>query len=183
AAITKPTVESEKILKESIIPDNFTPPTPVKPAPHKLEPLKPTLSPTPNLPKVHVELETKEKVNVTPINQPSNTGENVENSGGIGIIEEEKEPKMESSWTDLFIFYGLLLIIVLVIWVASHRGRIIKLKNWWSKDEPVVKKTAKKAVKKRPKKATRKVQKKKVANKGERKSNLAAKKSSKKKKS
>ena len=186
ASKTKPTVESEKILKKSAIAK--TPPVVVKTPPVKLKNFEPTISLPPAEVEVRPTLPEEKKVNVIPINNPDsndngNDGETIVDDGtsvGVVDIDEEKENKMETSWTDLIIFYGILAVIVMLIWLFldkrdTGQGLINKIKNWWNGNKAEPKKRAP------AKRAKRPVKKKPLANRGERKSNLAAKKSAAKK--
>lgn len=149
-------------------------------------------------------IKIEEKVNVTPINQQEKGGEKVEKSVNSPIIDKGKKT-MDVSWLNLFIFYLLGFVSVLVGWLLYREwrksdsalclcGRLwgclsrwwlgLKMlfagwwqgiKNWWN-DKPV-----KAAPKKTAKKKVGRTRKKKIAGKGERKSRLAANKKPKKK--
>jgi hypothetical protein len=181
---SKPEVNAENVAPKPLPPPPIRP-SPIKPVEATLRPIKPTLLPLPPAPLISPEsLKLEEKVNVKPIGKrPENNEKKVENGGGTSIIKEEKVKKM--NWSDLLIFYALAFVTLWVI--CGLWGRqlsllfsscINKLKDWWNKDKVVTKKPA---IKKRVKRTAKKVQRKKIANKGERKSNLAAEKGKKKK--
>ncbi|MBC8395168.1 MAG: hypothetical protein H8E05_00565 [Bacteroidetes bacterium] len=191
--IEKAKIEAVKSKPQNIEPKSVeaTPiePQKIPPAEWKRD-FKPTVSPTTELPYVKIvpALPSGKKVNVKPINGNSKNGEaNVDNETNVGVVDEEKENKMETNpWTDLIIFYGILIALALLIWLFLDKrdvgeGLINKIKNWWNGNKAQPKKVASK--KRAPaKRAKRPVKKKPLASKGERKSNLAAKKSSSNKK-
>ena len=185
---SKPVKSKPVEVKSKNIEPKHLPPPPIKHEP--LKPLNPVLDPPiVKVPPATIispkSIKLEEKVNVKPIGEhPENNEEKVENSDGGGIIEKEKIKKM--NWSDLLIFYILAintLWLVYGLWgryISFHLNSWInKLKNWYSNDEVAAKKPA---AKKRVRKTAKKIQKKKIANKGERKSNLAAKKKPKGKK-
>jgi len=202
--IEKVKIEAVKSKPQNVEPKSVEP-TPIEP--QKIPPaewkkdFKPTANPTTELPDVKIvpKLPTDEKVNVKPIELPENNsgntdsgnsenGEaNVNNETNVGVVDEKKENKMETNpWTDLIIFYGILIALALLIWLFLDKrdvgqGLINKIKNWWSGNKVQPKKAASK--KRTPaKRAKRPVKKKPLASKGERKSNLAAKKNASNKK-
>jgi len=198
--IEKVKIEAVKSKPQNVEPKSVEP-TPIEP--QKIPPaewkkdFKPTATPATELPDVKVvpKLSTDKKVNVKPVELPENNSENtdgsnnengeanVDNETNVGVVDEKKENKMEiNPWTDLIIFYGILIVLALLIWLFLDKrdvgeGLINKIKNWWNGNKAQPKK-GKRTPAKRGK---RPVKKKPLASKGERKSNLAAKKSASKK--